>query len=1051
MKQTCILVLGMHRSGTSALTGVLQYLNLDLGSRLLGSMPDNEKGFFENSYIVNYNDKLLEKLNSRWDDIFFDYESNKKFITQEDRQELKELLIREFTNSEIFAIKDPRICYLSPLYEEVLKSLGIEVKILLPYRNPIEVARSLEKRNDFTLEKSIALWLNHFLEAEFRSRAYPRFFLKFDNLLDNTDVTIKKIDDFLNTKLYESYLKNQEQISSFLESGLKHNNIDTLELRKGIRFVLEEFLSMYEQDLNLITKKSFDTMRYKNEELRVFFAGLDKTESELSKTNEKLSALIVETENIKEKLRNEEHKSKVSEDELLGIYASKSWMITKPLRTMTKRAKKIKKALGFISKTHTLSKHLSKNNVGKLIYHLRKGNFSLIKKKITSFTGLSQTTIKLDLNNDEVCKTTLVFPRYAEAQVSIIIPVYNQWKFTYRCLFSILKHTNNIKYEIIIADDVSSDETLNISDIVKNIKVVRNEKNLGFLLNCNNAAEHAKGKYILFLNNDTQVQQDWLSSLIELIESDEKTGMVGSKLVYPDGRLQEAGGIIWNDASGWNYGKLDEPTKPEYSYVKEVDYISGASIMIKKDLWREIGGFDERYVPAYFEDADLAFEVRKHGYKVIYQPKSIVVHFEGVSHGTDTGNGIKAYQVKNKEKFFEKWKIELEKSHFSNGKDVFLARDRSKDKKHILIIDHYVPHFDQDAGSRATLHYLKLFIRNGFSVKFLGDNFHGYPETPYVSTLEQIGIEVLYGQYYLKNWEKWLSENGNFFDYFILSRPHISKKYIDIIKRYSNAKIIYFAVDLHYLREYREYQLKQKNCFLENSIYWKKIELELMLSSDLTCFYSSVEVAEINKENKNINALQVPLYIYEKFNNIKYEFEFRKDILFVGGFSHSPNIDAVIWFIKDILPKITEKEISFNLIIVGSNIPEQILEYSKVYDNIIIKGRVSDEELEYLYNTCRLAIAPLRYGAGMKGKVVEALYMGIPLVTTSIGAEGLAEIENVIMISDDAESFAQSIIEIYTKEYMASALSRNSINYCKKWFSIEEAEKCIFANGIDKL
>jgi GT2 family glycosyltransferase len=235
---------------------------------------------------------------------------------------------------------------------------------------------------------------------------------------------------------------------------------------------------------------------------------------------------------------------------------------------------------------------------------------------------------------------------------------------------------------------------------VKNIKVVRNEKNLGFLLNCNNAVKFAKGKYIHLLNNDTQVQERWLISLIELIESNDNIGMVGSKLVYPDGRQQEAGGIIWNDASGWNFGRLDDPTKPEYNYVKEVDYISGASIMLSKKLWDKIGGFDERYVPAYFEDSDLAFEVRKHGYNVMFQPKSVVVHFEGISHGTDTGTGIKAYQVKNREKFIEKWKNELEKNHFPNAENVFLARDRSRNKKHILIIDHYVPHFDQDAGSR---------------------------------------------------------------------------------------------------------------------------------------------------------------------------------------------------------------------------------------------------------------------------------------------------------------------------------------------------------------
>src|SRR5699024_4776423 len=160
---------------------------------------------------------------------------------------------------------------------------------------------------------------------------------------------------------------------------------------------------------------------------------------------------------------------------------------------------------------------------------------------------------------------------------------------------------------------------------------------------------------ILFLNNDTQVTEGWLSSLVKLIESDSTIGMVGSKLVYPDGRLQEAGGIIWSDGSGWNYGRMDDPDKPEYNYVKDVDYISGASIMIRRELWEQIGGFDVRYTPAYCEDADLAFEVRKAGYRVVYQPLSKVIHFEGVSNGTDVnGTGLKRYQVENFKKLKEK-------------------------------------------------------------------------------------------------------------------------------------------------------------------------------------------------------------------------------------------------------------------------------------------------------------------------------------------------------------------------------------------------------------
>ena len=271
-------------------------------------------------------------------------------------------------------------------------------------------------------------------------------------------------------------------------------------------------------------------------------------------------------------------------------------------------------------------------------------------------------------------------------------------------------------YEVIIADDVSTDATEHLAEFADNLVICRNQTNQGFCATATRAAKAARGKYVMFLNNDTQVTEGWLSSLVKLIESDSTIGMVGSKLVYPDGRLQEAGGIIWSDGSGWNYGRLDDPDKAEYNYVKDVDYISGAAILFIHRTHGSRSAVSTSGLPRRTAKIpDLAFEVRKAGYRVVYQPKSKVIHFEGISNGTDVnGTGLKRYQVENSEKLKEKWKEEFKNQCVNNGNpNPFRARERSVGKKIIVVIDHYVPTFDKDAGSKTTFQYLKMFLKKG--------------------------------------------------------------------------------------------------------------------------------------------------------------------------------------------------------------------------------------------------------------------------------------------------------------------------------------------------
>ena len=628
--------------------------------------------------------------------------------------------------------------------------------------------------------------------------------------------------------------------------------------------------------------------------------------------------------------------------------------------------------------------------------------------------------------------TRLLFPGTEKPQVSIIIPVYNQFEYTYHCLEAILKNSGRCKYEIVIADDCSTDLTQDLEAVVDGVRVIHNEKNLRFLLNCNNAARYAKGEYILFLNNDTQVQEGWLESLISVMETDEMVGMVGSKLIYSDGYLQEAGGILWKDASAWNYGNRQNPGDSEFNYVHEVDYISGAAVMIRTSLWKEIGGFDERFAPAYCEDSDLAFEVRRQGYKVIYQPKSVVVHFEGISNGTDVNSGQKKYQVENQQKFYDKWKEELEKKHFDNGTNVFLARDRSRDRKHVLVIDHYVPQYDKDAGSKTTFMYLRMLVKKGFHITFLGDNF--YQHEPYTTELQQMGIFVLYGPKYAEHWKEWLKENITYFDVFYLNRPHISVKYIDFIKERARGRIIYYGHDLHFLRLKREYEINGKDELLAESEEWLKQELYLMHRADISYYPSAVEVEEIHKLDPTISVKAITAYVYEEFPELNYSAGSREGLLFVGGFGHDPNLDAVLWFVKKIYPEIFKRTGAL-FYIVGSKAPEEIKNLT--VEGVVVKGFVTEGELKELYASCKIAVVPLRYGAGVKGKVVEALYYGIPIVTTPVGAEGILGIEDIAIVHENEEDLSKAIIDIYHDDNRLQELSHSSRQFVKERFSTE--------------
>ncbi len=456
--------------------------------------------------------------------------------------------------------------------------------------------------------------------------------------------------------------------------------------------------------------------------------------------------------------------------------------------------------------------------------------------------------------------------------------------------------------------------------------------------------------------------------------------------------------------------------------------------MLPRALWERIGGFDELFVPSYCEDSDLAFTVRSLGYRVMYQPASEVVHFEGVSNGTDTSTGLKQYQVVNSKKLKNKWKTEFSKQA-DGGTNVFYARDRSFSKKTVLFVDHYVPTFDKDAGSRTVFQYIKLFVDHGYNVKFIGDNFARME--PYTTVLQQMGVEVLYGPEYAYGWQNWVCENAQCIDYVFLNRPHIAPKYIDVLREQTNARIIYYGHDLAFLRTRREAELTNDAELLAESEKWQEQELGLMRKADMSYYPSNVEVDLIHSIDPEIRVKAIPAYLFEDVKWNGYNADTRKDIMFIGGFNHGPNVDAVKWMAQEIVPILAEKQPDVRIHVLGSNPPDELKALES--EHLILEGFVSDEELETFYRTTRMVLVPLRYGAGIKGKVIEALRYGTPVVTTSVGAEGIIGAEKITVVEDDAAAIAQRISELYDDGDKLAEMSRNGVDYITRCFSPRNA------------
>lgn len=631
----------------------------------------------------------------------------------------------------------------------------------------------------------------------------------------------------------------------------------------------------------------------------------------------------------------------------------------------------------------------------------------------------------------------IALPTTADApRISVVVPVCNHLDHSLQCLRALSQCTDAASWELIIVDDASSDASAMTLPAITGLRYHRNADNLGFIGACNAGARLARGEYLVLLNNDTAPQSGWLDAMLRTFQTHPRTGLVGARLVFPDGRLQEAGGILFSTGQAFQDGRFQDRDDPRFNYVRDVDYCSGAALMLPRALFDSLGGFDARYAPAYYEDADLAMKVRAQGLRVLYQPLATVVHFEGVSAGTDLATGPKSAQVRNRQLFFERWRDTLAARHPRPGTDPALARDRHGGRR-VLIVDAYTPMPDRDSSSLRLLNLMRLLREENGTVTFLPTD--GRHAGTYTEALRQQGAEVWHDPW-LGSIPVWFATHGARFDVIIACRYHVAEGILPLARVHApKARFVFDTVDLHYLRETRGAALDGDDGGRRAAQRTRARELDLIRSADSTWVVSTVEQALLARE--------VPGARVEVVSNVHAvagpgkPFDARRDLVFVGGFRHPPNVDAVLWFADEIFPRVRAALPGVRLHLIGAE-PPQTVRVLASREGITVHGYVPD--LAPWMDGARIALAPLRYGAGVKGKLNLSMAHGQPAVATRCAVEGMhLEDGHSVLIADDAEDFATALVRLYQDRALWERLSANGLDNVRRHFSFEAARAAL--------
>jgi GT2 family glycosyltransferase/glycosyltransferase involved in cell wall biosynthesis len=610
--------------------------------------------------------------------------------------------------------------------------------------------------------------------------------------------------------------------------------------------------------------------------------------------------------------------------------------------------------------------------------------------------------------------TEVSLPRPEGPLVSVVMLLYGGWELARRAIAALAEHTEPC-FELVLVDNASPDDSLaRIEELVEGATIIRNEVNRGFGGASNQGAELARGRYLCFLNSDALVEPGWLPPLLETLEEAD-VGATVPLYLNEDGTVQEAGSVVDSIGHCHAVGGGGDPRDFQYRFRREVDFASAACMLVRRELFLELGGFDEAYSPGYFEDTDLCFKLSERGLRTIYEPRSRVVH---VRHGSGTSESARLTMESHRDVFVERWGERLVRRPrlvevAQEPRQMLAARD-AEALDRILVIDDRVPFTDRGSGDPRMARLLGELAALWPSARITLLAESGRDAERYAEPLLQQGIEVVCPPV---DWQAWFEERRFHYGVVIVSRQQNVARFEGYLSATQRQALRIFDTEAFtFQRLERLGEIlppgKHRDEVRAEAAKTRETEIRATQEADLVFCVSDEEarfIAEIapGKPAFVLTSVVEPLDAAPGFDE-------RRDLVFFGGFlagSGSPNEDSLSYLVKDVLPHFWEEHPDVTLNVIGADMSDSARALAGPRVNIV--GYV-DEPAQWLAKA-RLHVNPTRFGSGVKLKFLDSMAAGVPFVTTTVGAEGIPLGDlRASVIADDPAEMARLIAGLYT-------------------------------------